>query len=339
MAQRKTRRFVMALCCFCGSMPTTQSLVVHVNRNAAARHTTSHSLAMTQRRTLLARATAALLVTASSSILAVPAAAVRAAPPYPQLPDVTITLTEPSIRLGLELIDVTIGNNPPRTVPAVKRVVERTPTNAALQAGMILVPDTFASAVAVQERLRTGPYPITLTFRNLAAGGDAISDLGTPIVTAQDALDLARATSGSSSSSNRSGGMTFEITSVQTADHSCNNMRSRRGDVLEIIYEAHLNSADGVVYDSSMQRGTGLPYQMVLGSGDMLPGVDQGLYDMCPGDIRTIRIPPVLAYGARGNKIFAVPPNTPLYWEVQLVSVNSVRKGDLRTREEMEGRD
>ena len=36
-----------------------------------------------------------------------------------------------------------------------------------------------------------------------------------------------------------------------------------------------------VVYDSSAQRGTGLPYQMVLGSGDMLPGVDQGLSMTC----------------------------------------------------------
>jgi FKBP-type peptidyl-prolyl cis-trans isomerase len=85
-------------------------------------------------------------------------------------------------------------------------------------------------------------------------------------------------------------------------------------------------------------RGTGQPYQMVLGSGDMLPGVDLGLYDMCPGETRQLEIPAALAYGARGNKAFQIPPSSNLVWTVELVSINSIRPGDGRTREEMEGR-
>ena len=108
--------------------------------------------------------------------------------------------------------------------------------------------------------------------------------------------------------------------------------------MLEILYEARVNSPTGIIYDASEFRGTGRPYQMVMGSGDMLPGVDQGLYDMCPGDVRLLQIPPPLAYGSRGNKLFKIPPDATLYWKVKLVSVNSVRKDDPRTREEMEGR-
>jgi FKBP-type peptidyl-prolyl cis-trans isomerase len=103
-------------------------------------------------------------------------------------------------------------------------------------------------------------------------------------------------------------------------------MRSQRGDILEIIYEAHLYSKQGPVYDSSIQRGTGQPYQMVLGSGDMLPGVDLGLYDMCPGEVRALFLPPSLAYGQRGNRLYRIPPDTPLYWKVQLIAIQSVQR-------------
>ena len=64
---------------------------------------------------------------------------------------------------------------------------------------------------------------------------------------------------------------------------------------------------------------------MVLGSGDMLPGVDQGLYDMCLGEKRRIIIPPPLAYGSKGNKFFHVPPDQTLIWDLEVVSVNGER--------------
>jgi hypothetical protein len=295
-----------------------------VLQNGATFGRTSHYV--TTRRSLLETA----LAFTSSMATAAPAFAAIAAAPQ----DICITLAQPGSRLGLELTDLTSGN-PPQTVVAVKRIVVPTRENSPLKAGMIV--RGFPNAITIQERLQQGPYPVTLKFRNLGPGGDVMSDMGIPIVTAEDALDLAQGFSGPGAPQHVTSGGSFEITNFQPTRSSC-NVYSRRGDVLEIIYEAHLNFSEGVVYDSSIQRGTGLPYQMVLGSGDMLPGVDQGLYDMCPGDFRGIQIPPSLAYGARGNKLFSVPPNTPLYWKVQLVSVNSVRQGDIRTRDEPEGR-
>lgn len=243
--------------------------------------------------------------------------------------DIVVTVQKPGDRVNLELYNVQIGS-PPKPAVAIKHVLPGVSNNK-LQTGMVL--QDFTTAEQVQERLKRGPYPVQLQFRDLAGQGDAISDLGTPIVTAEDALELAKRTSGNAESTS---GSLYSITALKK-ESTC-GVQSRRNDVLEIIYQAHLNGPNGVIYDSSISRGTGQPYQMVLGSGDMLPGVDQGLYDMCPGEVRGIQIPPPLAYGNRGNKLFRIPPNTSLYWEVELVSVNSVRQGDLRSRDEIEQR-
>ena len=93
-----------------------------------------------------------------------------------------------------------------------------------------------------------------------------------------------------------------------------------------------------IVYDSLSRRGTGLPYQFVLGSGDMVLGVDLGLYDMCAGEVRKIEIPKELRYGDRGNRFFQISWGVRLSWTVELVAINSVREGDQRTRDEIESK-
>jgi len=251
--------------------------------------------------------------------------------------DIIITLAQPGTKLGLELTDVLIGT-PPRSVAAIKRVVAVNGNNKLLQAGMIL--PEFENAATVQQLLQSGPYPLKLAFRSLAAGGDALSDVGTPLVTSADALQLAQKTSSSSNTannSNKNNAVAFEITQLRSKQ-DC-RIRSRRNDLLEINYTARYGSPSGPVYDSSLQRGTGQPYQMVLGSGDMIPGVDLGLYEMCPGDVRLLQIPPAVGYGPRARSLYRIPDDQAvLYWQVELVSVNSVREGNDISREELEER-
>jgi len=122
-------------------------------------------------------------------------------------------------------------------------------------------------------------------------------------------------------------------------------MQSRRNDVLEIEYEAsYIEAGTGrkIVYDASAFRGTGnRPYQMVLGSGDVIPGVDQGLYDMCPGDRRLLRIPPVLGHGPKSRKLYRIPDiYENLEWEISLVTIDSTVREDnnVVSREERESR-
>lgn len=250
----------------------------------------------------------------------------------------TLQLSSPNSRLGLELTQVPFGSDG-RKVLAIKSV---TPNGVAASSkttrigpGMIL-PD-FESAEALIDRMRIGPYPMDLRIQNLAAGGDAVGDLGKTIVTPQDALRLlGRATDKSKTNEFR--------TQVTRRPFTACRIQSRRGDVLEIHYEAQFQimsedmGSKLMTFDSSLQRGTGQPYQMVLGSGDMIPGVDMGLYDMCPGERRILDIPPPLGYGNRGSKLYRIPPNVRLVWTVELVSVNSMKEGDERTRDEVEGR-
>lgn len=243
---------------------------------------------------------------------------------------VKVYLQGPSDSLGVQVYNTQVRDQP---VVAIQRVI--IPKFPKLQPGMIL--KGYTSADALITRIATGPFPVELEFLNLATGGDAISDLGTSIVTPQDALTLAQRTEEPSSSL-----YTYSKAVVQSPPGIC-KIQSRRGDVLELVYEAKYVASNGmgVLYDASSFRGTGQPYQMVLGSGDMIPGVDQALYEMCPGEVRKVQIPPQLAYGPRARDAFKIPIDyRGLEWNIELVSIDGTIKADNndQTRQEREGR-
>ncbi|KAL9186746.1 hypothetical protein ACHAXT_010466 [Thalassiosira profunda] len=129
----------------------------------------------------------------------------------------------------------------------------------------------------------------------------------------------------------------LEIRVVQKARGAC-AIKSRRGDTMQIRYEARIGDANGAVYDASSFRGTGQPYAYVLGNADVIKGVDLGTYDMCPGEVREL-IPPELGYRA-GSKLFKqIPSNSRLFWRVELAELNFVKEGENEMpREEIEGR-
>ena len=258
---------------------------------------------------------------------------------------VRVRLESPRDTLGVEIYDTTLRG---KKIVAIRKIVAPNQVNRFLLEGMVLRPRNGGdySSKEFVERLRSGPYPLEVDFVNLAAGGDAISDLGTSIVTPKDALQLAQKTEGSATSTNGSAPQKagYGITTLKQIPNDSCAIRSRRNDVLEIDYEASYVDSSGrkVVYDASAFRGTGtMPYQMVLGSGDVIPGVDQGLYDMCPGDRRLLNIPPVLGHGPNSRKLYKIPDDyTKLEWEVSLVSIDTTIKENNNqvSREDRESR-
>ena len=88
------------------------------------------------------------------------------------------------------------------------------------------------------------------------------------------------------------------------------------GKKVKVDYTGWL--VNGKKFDSSV--GTGKPFELTLGNGDVIKGWDEGIAGMKVGGKRQLRIPPDLAYGERGYP-GAIPPNATLIFDVRLVGV------------------
>jgi FKBP-type peptidyl-prolyl cis-trans isomerase FkpA len=82
------------------------------------------------------------------------------------------------------------------------------------------------------------------------------------------------------------------------------------------LYDAAGADNKGRQFDS-LTSGTGLP--VVLGSGGVIKGFDQGVVGMAVGGKRRLVIPPSLGYGSTGAG--PIPPNATLVFDIELVTV------------------
>jgi hypothetical protein len=91
---------------------------------------------------------------------------------------------------------------------------------------------------------------------------------------------------------------------------------AKQGDNVTVHYVGTLTN--GSKFDSSRDRGKG--FSFTLGAGRVIKGWEQGVTGMKVGELRKLTIPPHLAYGDRGFP-GAIPPNSTLVFEVELLSV------------------
>jgi FKBP-type peptidyl-prolyl cis-trans isomerase len=90
---------------------------------------------------------------------------------------------------------------------------------------------------------------------------------------------------------------------------------AERGLQVRVHYTGWLTN--GKKFDSSVG---GQPFPFRIGSGGVIRGWDLGVAGMKVGGKRQLRIPPDLAYGAKGYP-GAIPPNATLIFDVQLMGV------------------
>ncbi len=74
--------------------------------------------------------------------------------------------------------------------------------------------------------------------------------------------------------------------------------QAKSGDNVKVHYTGKLD--DGTVFDSSVERE---PLEFSLGSGNVIPGFEEAIVGMAPGESKTTKIPPEQAYGPQREEL------------------------------------
>ena len=120
--------------------------------------------------------------------------------------------------------------------------------------------------------------------------------------------------SGSDSPASPSANVPFTTTDLTVG----NGATATPGSRVAVNYIGWLYDA-GAPENKGQQFDSGQGFQFVLGSGQVIPGWDQGVEGMRVGGTRRLVIPPPLAYGDR--QVGPIPPNSTLVFDVELVNV------------------
>lgn len=89
----------------------------------------------------------------------------------------------------------------------------------------------------------------------------------------------------------------------------------QKGNRVEVFYHGYFT--DGTFFDSSYDREAPIAFE--VGTGQVIPGWDEVIQRMKPGEKVHVKIPFYLAYGESGRG--AIPPKTDLCFDMELVSV------------------
>ncbi|MBW2091070.1 MAG: peptidylprolyl isomerase [Deltaproteobacteria bacterium] len=84
-----------------------------------------------------------------------------------------------------------------------------------------------------------------------------------------------------------------------------NTKKAENGDAVKVHYTGRLE--DQTVFDSSENRE---PLEFEIGSGQVIPGFENGIIGMAVGDQKTIIIPAEEAYGPRREELVVEVPKS-----------------------------
>jgi FKBP-type peptidyl-prolyl isomerase-like protein len=106
----------------------------------------------------------------------------------------------------------------------------------------------------------------------------------------------------------------------------------KQGERAVIAYQLELGN--GTFID---RAGISQPYRFILGSPNIIRGLNLGVEGMKVGEKRRLTVPPDLGYGSRDQGV--IPPNSTLYFEVELVRIESPDIEEPATADERDIKD
>lgn len=104
--------------------------------------------------------------------------------------------------------------------------------------------------------------------------------------------------------------------------------RAQKGDKVKVHYTGRLD--DGRVFERSTERG---PLELTLGEQPLIPGFEEAITQMEPGEERTLTIPAEQAYGPRRPELVleVERANFPEHIQPEVGQELEVRQNDGRT--------
>lgn len=84
------------------------------------------------------------------------------------------------------------------------------------------------------------------------------------------------------------------------------------------LYNTTAANNKGAQFDTSIGKA---PFTFTIGANQVIPGFEQGVVGMRVGGKRTVAIPASLGYGSQGAGGGAIPPNSGLVFDLELIEV------------------
>ena len=114
-------------------------------------------------------------------------------------------------------------------------------------------------------------------------------------------------------------GLPLQVTDISPGDgEPISAGRTAVVDYTGWLYDPNAPDHKGRIFDSS--RASGNPLRFQLGTGQVIPGWDQGVAGMKVHGRRQLTIPPDLAYGSAGAG-GVIPPDATLVFDVELLAI------------------
>ena len=100
-----------------------------------------------------------------------------------------------------------------------------------------------------------------------------------------------------------------------------------RTQKVKVNYELRLNSFQDRIIDKSTGFGSS-PIKFLVGVGNVIKAWDLAIMQMRPGEKRFLVVPPEYGYGsvAQGGLLSGIPPDSKLYFVIELVGTEELKK-------------